>query len=181
LAAVKCAEAVAVEDAMAEQDKTDRSESDAALEREIRQERKFSLNEALGQMAGQGMLKGGSPVPPQQQAEFEISLYLREHLSDASGVLPVVVLRSVKVSELFLHNTNQPLQVLSEYVGQLLQSPNLLKELVREADVEWGQLLGERPHFQQEGQASCPDDPYTFESVRADLSRLLESLRSDRI
>jgi hypothetical protein len=170
-----------VEVAMAEQDSTDRSKSDAALEREIRDGRKFSLNEALGRMAGQGMLKGGSPVPPQQQAEFEIGLYLREHLSDASGVLPVVVLRRVKQSELFLHNTSEPLHVLSDYVGQLLQFPNLLKELVREADVEWGQALGERPYFQQEGHASCPDDPYTFESVEADLSKLLESLRSDTV
>jgi hypothetical protein len=179
--AVNLLKPLGVEAAMAEQNRTDRSESDAALEREIRRGRKFSLNEALGRMGGQGMLKGGSPVPPQQQAEFEIGLYLRDHLSDASGVLPVVVLRRVKQSELFLHNRNEPLHVLSDYVGRLLQSPDLLKELVREADMEWGQVIGERPYFQQEGHASSPDDPYTFESVRADLSRLLESLRSDTV
>jgi len=163
---------------MAEQEKADRSESEAALEREIRRQRKFSLTEALGRMAGQGMMKGGSPVPPQHQAELEIGQYLREHLRDASGVLPVVVLRRVKDSELFLHRWNEPLHVLSEYVRGLLQSTEGLKELVREADVEWGQMLGERPLFDQEGHPPHVDDPYTLESVRADLSRLLESLPS---
>jgi hypothetical protein len=164
---------------MTEEDKTAPSDADAALEREIRRERKFSVNEALGRMAGQGMLKGGSPVSPQQQAELAIGLYLREHLSDASGVLPVVVLRCVKESELFLHHMDEPLHVLSECVGRFLQSPNLLEELVREVDAEWGQALGERPHFQVAGQAPSPDDPYTLDSVRAELAKLLESLRPD--
>ena len=166
---------------MTEQGKPDRSESDAALEQEIRRERKFSVNEALGRMAGQGMLKGGSPVSPLQQAELEIGLYLREHLSDVSGALSVVVLRVVKQSAQLLQNPNAPLRVLSDFVGRLLQSPKLLEELVREADVEWGQMLGERPRFQQEGRPPSPDDPYTLESVRADLSRLLESLRSEAV
>ena len=162
---------------MAEKDQADSSEAEAALEREIRQERKFSLNEALGRMAGEGMLKGASPVPPPQQAEFEIGRYLREHLRDASGVLPLVVLRRVKRSEAFLHNPDEPLRVLSGCIRRLLESPDLLKELVREADVEWGQAIGERPHFEREGHPSHPEDPYTFESVRVDLSRLLEELR----
>jgi len=161
---------------MAEDDKTDRSESDAALEREIRRDRKFSLNDALGRMAGQGMMKGGSPVSPLQQAELEIGLYLREHVSDASGVLPVVLLRRVKNSKLFLESPNEPLRVLSAYVRRLLQSPELLKELVREADVEWGQVVGERPHFERAEHPPDRDDPYTLESVRSDLARLLKSL-----
>jgi hypothetical protein len=115
-------------------------------------------------------------VPPQQQAELELERYLREHLSDASGVLPVVVLRRVTQSDLFLENMDKPLQVLSDCLGRVLHSPGLLKELVRVADLEWGQVVGERPCFEQEGHEPNPDDPYTFESVRADLSRLLESL-----
>jgi hypothetical protein len=162
---------------LAEEKKTDHSEADAALEREIRRGRKFSVNEALGRMAGQGMLKGASPVSPQQQAELELERYLREHLSDASGVLPVVVLRRVTQSDLFLENMDNPLHVLSDCLRRVLHSPELLKELVREADVEWGQVVGERPYFQREGHAPNPDDPYTVESVHADLSRLLESLR----
>jgi len=47
---------------------------------------------------------------------------------------------------------------------------------VREADVEWGRTLGERPYFDAQGGPPHPDDPYTIESVRATLSRLVEKL-----
>ena len=36
-------------------------DADAELEREIRNERKFSLSEAIGRLAGPGALKGVSP------------------------------------------------------------------------------------------------------------------------
>jgi hypothetical protein len=74
---------------------------------------------------------------------------------------------------------NEPLHVLSDCLERVLRSPHLLKELVREADVEWGQVVGDRTIFEREGHAPSPDDPYTFESVRTELSRLLESLRSN--
>jgi hypothetical protein len=45
-----------------EQDKQ-RSEPDAALEREIREGRKFTAQEALGRMIGPGAMKGGSGAP----------------------------------------------------------------------------------------------------------------------
>ena len=38
------------------------AESDAKLERQIRAERKFTLEEAIGRMAGPGSMKGASPV-----------------------------------------------------------------------------------------------------------------------
>jgi len=45
---------------------------------------------------------------------------------------------------------------------------------VREADVEWGRVFGERPYFQQAGRLSHPDDSYTIDSVRLTLSQLIE-------
>jgi hypothetical protein len=36
--------------------------------------------------------------------------------------------------------------------------------------------MGERPHFEREGSPRHPDDPYTVESVRNALSRLLQQL-----
>jgi hypothetical protein len=59
---------------------------------------------------------------------------------------------------------------------RVLDSDYLLKELVREADIEWGRILGERRYFEKEGCPPHPDDPYTIESVRATLSRLIEKL-----
>jgi hypothetical protein len=153
-----------------------RSETDAELEREIRKERKFTVAEAIGRMAGPGAMKGASPVTREEQAAVEIENWLRRHLSAAHGELEVVLLRRIKGSELLLHNYEQPLGVLAAYCQQILDSDYRLKELVREADVEWGQVQGERPYFEKEGGAPDPDDPYTSESVRKTLAGLIEQL-----
>lgn len=152
------------------------SEADAELQRQIRAERKFTLAEAIGRLAGPGMMKGVSPVTRMEQAVVEIQEYLNRHLEDAAGVLSVVLLRQVKESELLLNGFEQPLVVLAGYVRQVLESEYRLKELVREADVEWGRVFDERPHFEKDG---CPPDPvdlYTIESVRTALTQLAGGL-----
>jgi hypothetical protein len=153
-----------------------RLETDADLEREIRNQRKFSLAEAIGRLAGPGIMKGVSPVTRKQQAEAEIESYLNRHLAGAAGVLPVVLLRYVKESELLLNNLDQPLVVLASCVQRVLDSDYRLQELVREADVEWGRTFGERPYFEKEDSPPHPDDAYTIESVRIALSQLFEEL-----
>ena len=62
-----------------------RSQADAELEREIRKDRKFSLEEAIMRLAGPGMMKGESPVTQKEQAEAKIGGYLRRHMIDAGG------------------------------------------------------------------------------------------------
>ena len=156
------------------------SDSDAELEREIRRERKFSLEEAIGRMAGPGMMKGVSPVTRQRQAEAEIEACLTRDLFDSAGVLPAVLLRQVQASDLLLSNLDEPLAALATHVRRVLDSEYLLKELVRVADAEWGQVFGERPRFDREGRPPQPDDPYTSESVRTKLSQLLEKLAAGR-
>lgn len=153
-------------------------EEDRELEREIRAERKFSLAEAIGRLAGPGAMKGVSPVTGLQQAETVIHEYLNAHMLDAPGVLPIVLLRVIKGSELLLKNLDQPLVVLAAYLQRILGSDYLLKEFVRETDVEWGRTLGERPFFEQEGRPPHPDDPYTVESVRTALALLLDKLEA---
>jgi len=155
-----------------------RTEADAELEREIRAERKFSLAEAIGRMAGPGMMKGVSPVTRKQQAVAEIQEYLSRHLADAGGVLSGVLLRQVKESELLLNAFDRPLVALAGYVRQILDSEYGLKELVRAADVEWGRVFGERPCFENVGCPPAPDDPYTLESVRTALTQLAGGLTS---
>ena len=161
---------------MSERGDTDRSDHDADLEREIRADRKFSLGEAIGRMGGGGMMKGASPVSPTRQAELVIDDYLRRHLVDAGSALGSVVLRRVARSDLLLADPHRPLVVLVQYVRRVLGSDYLLHDVVRDADVEWGRMLGERPYFQREGGPPHPDDPYTIESVRLALSRLVETL-----
>ncbi|HYV35272.1 MAG TPA: hypothetical protein VE988_06185 [Gemmataceae bacterium] len=152
------------------------SEADAELEREIRMGRKFTVAEAIGRMAGPGAMKGVSPVTRMQQAAVEIENWLRLHMSAGAGELQTVMLRRIKESEFLLQNFEQPLAVLATLCQRVLDSECLLQELVREADVEWGQLNSQRPYFETEGMPPHPDDPYTSESVRKTLAGLIEQL-----
>src|SRR5262245_19086294 len=149
IAARECVEGQHMGD---DQPKKTRSEADAQLEREIRDGRKFSLEEAIGRLAGPGMMKGVSPATRKQQAEAAIESYLDRHLMTPAGAMSVVLLRRVKESEILLSNLDQPLVVLASCVQQILESEYLLQEIVRESDVEWGRAYGERPFFDKEGQ-----------------------------
>jgi hypothetical protein len=161
---------------MNENQNTQRSEADAELEREILEGRKFTLEEAIARMAGPGAMKGVSPIPRMTQAEFEIESWLTSNVVDAGGALKVVLHRHVKRSELLLDNFDQPLVVLASYCKRVLDSDYLLEEFVRDADIEWGRVMGERPHFEREGTPGHPDDPYTVDSVRNALCGLLTQL-----
>src|SRR3954462_12260370 len=161
---------------MSDREDMHRSEAAAELEREVRKGRKFTLEEAIGRLAGPSAMKGESPVARMQQAEIEIASWLRGHLADTGGALQVVLHRQVKGSELLLHNFEQPLVVLASYCQHVLKSDYLLEELVSDADVEWGRVMGERPYFEKEGSPHHPDDPYTVESVRNALSGLIKQL-----
>jgi hypothetical protein len=148
----------------------------AELEREIREGRKFTLAEAIGRLAGPGMMKGVSPATGKQQAEARIEKYLEQHLSSPAGALSAVLLRHVKESEILLNNLDQPLVVLASCVQRILDSEFLLQALVRQADCEWGRVYGERPYFERPGSEPHEDDPYTAMSVRAALMQLIEKL-----
>jgi hypothetical protein len=161
---------------MSDSDEKRRSETDVELEREIRKGRKFSVAEAIGRMAGPGAMKGVSPVTRQQQAVVSIENWLRHYMAACDGELQVVLLRRIQESELLLNNYDEPLVVLATYCQQVLDSDDRLSELVREADVEWRRVFGERPHFDVVGSPPHPDDPYTFESVRNTLSALMQHL-----
>jgi hypothetical protein len=153
-----------------------RSDPDAELEREILQARKFSPKEAVARMAGPGAMKGASPVSPVQQAEIEIGSWLRSHVTDPAGALQVVLHRHLNGSKRLLDNLDQPLAALAGYCQDILASDYLLKDLVREADVEWGRRMDERPHFEKAGSPQHPGDPYTVESVREALGDALKQL-----
>lgn len=157
-----------------------RSATDSQIEQELRQARKFSANEAMARMAGPGAMKGASPVSPVQQAETEIGNWLKIHLPDTAGALQMLLHRQLKGSQLLLDRLDKPLDALAEHCRKLLASDYLLKELVREADVDWGQRMDERPHFDREGAPHDPGDPYTVESVRGALSDVVKQLE-DRI
>lgn len=152
------------------------TDADSDIEREIRQSRKVTAKDVMARLAGPGAMKGASPVSPVQQAETEIGNWLGNNLADDCGALRAVVHRQLKGSELLLENLDQPLVALAGYCRRVVASDNLLKEIVREADVEWGRSMDERPYFEREGSAPDPDDPYTIASVRDALIDAIEML-----
>ena len=91
------------------------SDTDSELEREIRDAREFTLEEALGRIAGPGAMKGASPVSPQQQAEIAIGTWLGSNLADPAGALRIVVHRHLKGSKSLLDNQDRPLAALAEH------------------------------------------------------------------
>ena len=98
------------------------------------------------------------------------------NLSDSTGALHVLLYRQIIGSELLLNNLDQPLLALAGYCEQVLASDYHLKELVREADVEWGRRMDERPYFNRDGSQPHPDDPYTNDSVRTALQEVLTKI-----
>ena len=152
------------------------SDADSDIEREIREGRKLTPKDLMARLAGPGAMKGASPVSPVQQAETEIGNWLGNNLQDDCGQLRVVLHRNLKGSEQLLENLDQPLMAIDEYFRRILATDNLLKEIIREADVEWGRVMGERPHFEREGMPPSAEDPYSFNGVRSALQDALQKL-----
>ncbi|WP_199305740.1 hypothetical protein [Pseudanabaena sp. FACHB-2040] len=152
---------------------------DSDLQHELRLARKFSLAEVIGR-EGSDFMKGESPIPPLMQAITQINLFIDQHLDDSIGALQAVLQAWVKAQDAQVSRyMDRPLAALQKILQDILSTPETLYEVVRQADVRWGQIFGERPHFQQPGQAAHPDDKYTHESVRVTLKVLLEAVESD--
>lgn len=150
--------------------------SDAELERQIRQGRKFTAEEAIGRLAGPGAMKGGSVISRQHQAGNAIGVWLAASIDDPAGALKAVLHRYLKGSNLLLEHVDEPLAAAVACFRQILGSEHRLREIVREADVEWGRMMDERPRFDREANSPDPDDPYTAESVRKSLSDALQGM-----
>ena len=159
------------------QNETAGDSSKPDLEAEVRQARKYSMEDAIGRLAGPGSLKGASPVSRQQQAENEISGWLCSNVEDPAGALRLVLARQLEGSQDLLGNLDRPLAVLAQHCERVLASDSRLTELVRETDVEWARLMDERPHFERAGAPAHADDPYTAASVRASLVKVVQQLR----
>ncbi len=159
------------------------AEADKDREREIQQElrlaRRFTLADAIGQQAG-NFMKGESPVPRMVQVRTEIVTLLRDYVSDSSGALQTVLQNWIAADESRIsRHLNHPASAILEALQAILQSPDTLYELVRQADVKWGEMYDERPYFQRPGQTAHPEDEYTHDSVRQSLEDCLHHLSQD--
>ena len=147
------------------------------VQREIRARQKFSMAGAIGR-AGSGLMKGESPVSQQEQALAAVTQWIDQQVSDPSGALKSILRRRARSSNLLVaSHLQQPGNALREMIETILASDYGTQEFVRQVDVRWGELYQERPLFQQAGQTPDPKDEYTYESVRQDLTLLLEKLQ----
>lgn len=153
-------------------------EQNRRIEKEILSEQKYSLANAIGREGG-NFLKGESPVPKMVQITTEINLFIDQNLPDASGALQSVLKHWVKSDSLLSQNLDSPLKGLDQIIEKILNNQGLFYEIVRQADLKWGQMYEERPYFQKPGQPAHPDDEYSHQSVREKLSQLRQKLSSN--
>ena len=158
---------------MSDTDRTPDSHPAAEAEREIRDKRRFTVEEAVGRLAGPGAMKGGSAVSRTQEAQNAVRAWLSANVPDPAGALNVVLHRNLRDSELLNAHLDDPPAAAATYLRLALGSDHRLREIVRQADAEWGQAMDERPYFDVEGRVPHADDPYTTETVRAALTAAL--------
>src|SRR4051812_15453146 len=113
--------------------------SNAEVEQEIRGNRRFSEREVIARLAGPGAMKGASPVSRLEQAKTKIGTWLGHLLPDPTDFFRVVLHPPLRGSKFLLKILDKPLIALAGYCQHVLSSDHLLQEVVREADVEWGQ------------------------------------------
>ena len=160
----------------------DRDAEDLARDRELFLEamsgREFTLADVIAQ-AGGNFLKGESPIPKLVQIKNELKLFISQNLHDLSGSLQAILQIEVdQADKAISHHLDQPLLVLEELVEQSLNQPETFYELVKQVDFKYGQMYEERPHFQRPGAPAHPDDEYSHESVRVQLTDFLERIEN---
>ncbi|MFN9174630.1 MAG: hypothetical protein ACK58N_08985 [Synechocystis sp.] len=143
--------------------------------------RKITVADVIAQ-AGGDFLKGESPVPKLVQLKIELKLFLNQALRDSEGALLLVLQNRVEDADNLISQAgDRPLIALQKLVEEFLHNPALLTELVRQVDFRWGQIYGERPHFDIPGGNPHPDDAYTFVSVQQQLTDLLGEINQNLV
>ncbi|MBL8917384.1 MAG: hypothetical protein JNJ54_00870 [Myxococcaceae bacterium] len=131
---------------------------------------------------------GGSPVPPLEQLRAAAVVLIHEVVPDNDGALRKVFEQDLRSDDQLLgalagglpiwtaaELRAHLLQALATLAKRTLSTEAALHEFTRRVDAVWGQLLGERPHFETPGHAAHPDDPYTFASVRGALEAVINA------
>lgn len=151
------------------------------LQREIRSGRKFSLSEAIGR-AGSSFLKGSQDMVPRPlRALAVINEFIEQHLNDSDGALKNCLKRWIKADVRIGKYLDEPLEALHRILLDIVQQPPILYEFARQVAIEWGQMNGERPHFQKPGTEPHPDMVYTHQLIQETLTQLLSQLLSYKI
>ncbi|MEM9161549.1 MAG: hypothetical protein AAGC54_00575, partial [Cyanobacteria bacterium P01_F01_bin.4] len=92
------------------------------------------------------------------------------------SVLKTWVKTDVRMSQ----HLDEPLTALRKILTSIIDSEETLSEFSRQVNVQWGEIYGERPHFQALGQPPHPQTAYPHATVRETLLNLLEALTNSQ-
>lgn len=146
------------------------------LQRDIRAGRKFSLSEAIGREGGSFLKGSQAMVPRPLRALAAINRFIERHLDDTNGALQLCLKRWIKTDVRVGKYLDEPLLALRAMVIDIVQQPQVLYEFARQVAVEWGQMNGERPHFQKPGAEPHPEAVYSHQQIQEMLAVLLNRL-----
>lgn len=154
-----------------------------AIQREIREQRKFSLAEAIGREGG-SLLKGESTIPRPLRAITEINQFITTHMSDPTSALTTTLQAwagdDIRVSR----QLDTPLVALAQMVESILTQPTMLCEFARQVAIAHSQLTGDdivfpSPIRPRQLLNQLPREPaYPCTAISSELSTLLEQLQN---
>ncbi|MBR8832037.1 MAG: hypothetical protein N5P05_000679 [Chroococcopsis gigantea SAG 12.99] len=151
---------------------------DTELLEDVLRGRTFTIADLIAKEGGD-FLKGESPVPRLLQAKIELKMWIKQHVNDSTGALKISLQDLVEENELIVsQHLENPFTALIKILENLIANRNVFYEFVKRVDMKWGQIYGERPHFQAIGQPPHPDDEYTHECVQEKLVKILATLKT---
>ena len=157
--------------------------SSSAIQREIRQQRKFSLAEAIGREGG-SFMKGESTIPRPLRAIAKINQFITTYLPDPTNALSTTLQAWARDDVRVSRQLDTPLVALAQIIDSVLSEPTTLCEFARQVAIAHSQLTGEnvvfpreiRPHAQRLNQPPL-EATYTYTAIKSELSTLLDRLR----
>ena len=157
--------------------------SSSAIQREIRQQRQFSLAEAIGREGG-SFMKGESTIPRPLRAITQVNQFITTYLPDSTSALSTTLQAWVKADIRISRQLDTPLVALAQIIDSVLSEPTTLCEFARQVAIAHSHLTGEavvfpkeiRPPSQQLNQPPL-EAAYTYTLIKAELSILVERLQ----
>ncbi len=157
--------------------------SSSAIQREIRQQRQFSLAEAIGREGG-SFMKGESTIPRPLRAITKINQFITTYLPEPTSALSTTLQAWAKDDIRISRQLDTPLVALAQIIDSMLLEPTTLDEFARQVAIAHSQLTGDavvfpkeiRPHSQRLNQPPL-EAAYTCTLIKSELSILLERLQ----
>ena len=124
-------------------------------------------------------MKGESAVPRPLRAIANINQFIAAHAAEPSGALAETLNLWAKNDSRVSRQLDSPLTALDQIIESLLTESTVFYEFSRQVMIAQATLTGERPRFQAPNQLPHPEAEQTHDSIRTELSALLEQLKQE--